>query len=352
MGSGKSYFLGTLIEAALTPLSGINALPAPLAVVIFNYRRNAADRFELTSLAATNDDPTDVDRLEREYGAAPKALTDLHVLALPGELRPARLQEYGQLPSSELFFSPASLDVEDWELLMGEPGSDAVFARTIRNSLADLRGSGEVTLAALEAHVGSRLSGASRSAAQLRFDFVRRYLSVERGADFGNLVRPGRALIVDLRQPLFNKDDALRFFLVCASQISRVQGRFNKLIVFDEAHEYLSPSFGERMEARIRQMRHEGTSYVFATQDTGSIPSGISRFLTSRFVFNLGTRENVEDLERVAPEFRGLPLLSMRPGYCLVQANTSLQGLFSRPRELHVRPRVTRHGGSSQIFST
>src|SRR5262249_40672818 len=139
------------------------------------------------------------------------------------------------------------------------------------------------------------------------------------------IIRPGRAVIVDLRQPLFNKDDAMRFFLVCANQISRIQGSFNKLIVFDEAHEYLSEAFGERMESRIRLMRHEGASYVFATQDVRSVPSGVSRFLTSRFVFNLGTRENLQDLEQVAPEFRGLRLLDLRPGQCLVQANTSME---------------------------
>src|SRR5262249_16041512 len=147
------------------------------------------------------------------------------------------------------------------------------------------------------------------------------------------------------------KDDALRFFLVCANQISRVQGRFNKLIVFDEAHEYMSEAFGERMESRIRLMRHEGTSYIFATQDVASIPTGIGRFLTTRFVFNLGTGENVQELEEAGPEFRGMRLMDMRPGHCLVQSNTSTQGLFSRPREISVRPRVTRHGGTSRIFA-
>src|SRR5207248_3633716 len=141
-----------------------------------------------------------------------------------------------------------------------------------------------ITFDNLEQQVITRLSGQSRAAARLRFDFVRRYISEERGVDFSSLLQPGRVLVVDLRQPLFNKDDALRFFLVCANQISRVQGQFNKMIVFDEAHEYLSDAFGERMESRIRLMRHEGTSYVFATQDVGSIPTQISRFLTTRFV--------------------------------------------------------------------
>jgi DNA helicase HerA-like ATPase len=276
----------------------------------------------------------------------------LHVLCLPGELRPERQREYGLLSATELFFDPRSLGAEDWELLMGEPGSEAVFARTIRNTLVDLRAAGDITLEKLEQQVSARLSGQSKIAAKLRFDFVRRYISENRGVDFGKLLQAGRVLVVDLRQPLFNKDDALRFFLVCANQISKVQGRFNKMLVFDEAHEYMSDAFGERMEARIRLMRHEGTSYVFATQDVASIPMGIGRFLTTRFVFDLGTRENVQDLEQVAPEFRGYQLLGMKPGYCFIQANKSTNDMFSRPREVRVRPRVTQHGGSTQIFST
>jgi DNA helicase HerA-like ATPase len=351
MGSGKSYLLGDLIEAAVEPLPGVNILPAPLAVVVFNYRRNAADRFELSSLAVPNQDATDVQRLSTEYGARPAAVTDIHVLCLPGELRPERRQEYGPLDATELFFDPRTLGAEDWELLMGEPGSEAVFARTIRNTLVDLRSAGEITLENLEQQVLSRLSGQSRTAARLRFDFVRRYISQDRGVHFEQLLRTGRILVVDLRQPLFNKDDALRFFLVCANHISRVQGRFNKMVVFDEAHEYLSEAFGERMEARIRLMRHEGTSYIFATQDVKSIPVGIGRFLSTRFVFDLGTRENLQDLERVAPEFYGYQLTGMKPGHCFVQANTSMNGVFNRPREVRVRPRATQHGGASRIFS-
>jgi hypothetical protein len=351
MGSGKSYLLGNLIESAVQPIAGINGLPVPLAVIVFNYRRNASDRFELSSLAVPNQNQVDIQRLHQEYGAAPTAVQDMHVLCLPGELRPSRQQEYGVIPATELYFDPRTLGAEDWELLMGEPGSEAVFARTIRNTLVDLRSAGDITLESLEQQVEARLSGQSRAAARLRFDFVRRYLSTTQGTDFAQLLRSGRVLVVDLRQPLFNKDDALRFFLVCANQISKVQGRFNKMIVFDEAHEYMSDAFGERMESRIRLMRHEGTSYVFATQDVQSIPLSISRFLTTRFVFDLGTRENTQDLEQAAPEFRGFQLLGMRPGHCFVHASASTDGMFARPREIRVRPRATQHGGASQIFT-
>jgi hypothetical protein len=352
MGSGKSYLLGTLIEGALEPIPLINVLKNPLAVVIFNYRRNASDRFELNSLAVPNHDMSDIQRLALEFRATPQLIRDLRILCLPGELTGERIAEYGQIPASELFFNPNMLSVEDWELLMGEPGSEAVFARTIRHALIELRSGSGVTLESLEQYVVHKLTGRSRSAAQLRFDFVRRYLSAERGVDLRQILRPGRAVIVDLRQPLLNKADALRFFLICSNQVSQVQGMFNKLVVFDEAHEYLSDEFGEKLDARVRQMRHEGTSYIFATQDVESIPQAVRRFITTRFVFSLGTRENVDDLLRLAPEFRGQELLGMKPGYCLVQANQSIAEFFKRPRLMHVRPRVTEHGGASRIFSS
>lgn len=351
MGSGKSYLLGTLIESSLEAIPGINMLPTPLSVVVFNYRRNAFDRFELSSLAQLNDSKTDVERLENEYEATPRALSDIHVLCLPGQRTPTRLQEYGKIPSSELLFDLSTLTVEDWELLMGDPGSEALFARTIRHALGELRTTGTITLERLQEYIQPLLPTQSRRSADIRFKLVHKYISPTHGTKFDEILKPGRAIVIDLRDPIFTKEDALRFFLVCANHISRIQGRFNKMIVFDEAHEYLSNEFGEKIESRIRLMRHEGTSYVFATQDVASIPTAIQRFITTKFVFSLGTRQNVEDLERLAPEFKNQQLLGIPPGYCLVQSNESIGNLFARPRIVRVRPRVTQHGGATRIFS-
>jgi DNA helicase HerA-like ATPase len=352
MGSGKSYLLGNIIESSVHKIHNINALEAPLAAVVFNYRRNAADRFELSSLSEPNTKQDETTKLASDYRSHPTGVQDVHVVALPGELSKERLNEYGPVGSQELFFNPSSLGAEDWALLMGDPTSDSVFARTIKNTLVDLRSSGSLSFEALQASVLARLTQASsRNAASLRFDFVRRYLSAERGCDFSQLIKPGRVLVFDLRAPLFDKDDALRFFLICANHISQTQGKFNKLIVFDEAHEYLSDAFCERMESRIRLMRHEGTSYVFATQDASSIPSNISRFLSTLFVFDMGTQENSEDLVRLSGSFADENLVGMKPGKCLVKSNLSSQRFFNKPREIDVRPRATQHGGRSRIYS-
>jgi DNA phosphorothioation-dependent restriction protein DptH len=352
MGSGKSYLLGNIVESAVVPIEGVNSLAAPLAVVIFNYRRAASDRFELASFARPNQNFADIERLAREYHAIPRALTDVQVLCLPGQLADRLHGDYAGLHGQELFFRPDGLSVEDWELLMGQPGSDAVFAQTIRHALRDLRPAGPISLDALQRNVLGRLaSGQSRQAAQLRFEFVRSYVNQARGVDFGQVIAPGRVTIIDLRDPLFTKEDALRFFLVCANGMARIQGAFNKMVVFDEAHEYLSSAFAELLDARLRLMRHEGTTYVFATQDVNSIPVEIRRFVTTRFVFNLGTADNVADLTQHYTEFEGYQLTSMEPGQCLLQDNQSSSGVFHAPRPIRVRPRVTAHGGESRIFA-
>src|SRR5262249_49142624 len=144
----------------------------------------------------------------------------------------------------------------------------------------------------------------------------------------------------------------LRFFLVCSNHISRVQGGFNKLVVFDEAHEYMSEAFGEKIEARIRLMRHEGTSYIFATQDVESIPLQIRRFIATKFVFSLGTRENKNALVGFATVFFDFPLKRLEPGIFYVQSIPSKRNMLARPRLVQVPPRVTKHGETSRIFSS
>jgi hypothetical protein len=351
MGSGKSYLLGAVTEAAVQAIPNLNALDAPLAVVVFNYRRNASDRFELSSLTSPNADATDKQRLSDDFGARPAAIRDIHALTLRGEMTPARLAEYGQITAQELLFRPSTLHVEDWELLMGEPEANRLYSQLIRHALIQLREQGDVSTAALRTQIQAFPNAGSRNAAGQRLTFAERHLSDAAGINFSEVVRPGRVLVIDLRQPLFSRDDALRFFLVCANQISRVQGQFNKMVIFDEAHEYLSESFGEKLDSRIRLSRHEGTSYVFATQDVGSIPTEIQRFISTKCVFGLGSHQNVKDLLEFAPEFKGFDLVQMPPGQCFVQSTYSLRNFFSQPRLVRVRPRASAHGGTSRIFS-
>ena len=49
--------------------------------------------------------------------------------------------------------------------------------------------------------------------------------------------------------------------------------RFNKLVVFDEAHKYIeSPDLVAGLVESVREMRHKGMSVLVASQDPPSVP--------------------------------------------------------------------------------
>jgi hypothetical protein len=116
----------------------------------------------------------------------------------------------------------------------------------------------------------------------------------------------------------------------------REMGKFKPLI-FGETH-----AAGDT--TRVRLM-------CLSRRTWGLILLEIRRFIMTRFVFSLGTRDNISDLVRFAPEFADLPLQRLAPGMCYVQSTASQRNLFARPRLVQVRPRVTQHGGTSRIFS-
>ena len=74
-GGGKSYTLGSIIEAASLPSPPVNVLPHPLATVVFHYSQTQDYAPEFTWMAHPNDDSAQLDVLKGRYGAEPRALT-------------------------------------------------------------------------------------------------------------------------------------------------------------------------------------------------------------------------------------------------------------------------------------
>ena len=86
-------------------------------------------------------------------------------------------------------------------------------------------------------------------------------------------------MIVDLRDEWIEKEEALGLFVVMMRIFasSRSQGKeFNKLVIFDEAHKYITESelIGQVVET-IREMRHQATSVLIASQDPLSVPRAV-----------------------------------------------------------------------------
>jgi DNA helicase HerA-like ATPase len=132
----------------------------------------------------------------------------------------------------------------------------------------------ELTLHSLRKGIeDSTLSDHLKELALLRLRFAEEYIDDQR--DLTSILRPGRLVIVDLRDELIEKDEALGLFVVLLQIFSDATygGRpFNKLVVFDEAHKYVeSPDLVAGLVEVVREMRHKGTSIFVASQDPPSV---------------------------------------------------------------------------------
>ncbi|MFC6086439.1 hypothetical protein [Sphaerisporangium aureirubrum] len=115
----------------------------------------------------------------------------------------------------------------------------------------------------------SRLPDALKQLAQQRLDLASDYIDDD--FQVKPLVRPGRVIIVDLRDEFIEKDEALGLFVVLMQLFAEARHdgeRFNKLVVFDEAHKYIeSPDLVAGLVESVREMRHKGMNVLVASQD-------------------------------------------------------------------------------------
>ena len=131
-----------------------------------------------------------------------------------------------------------------------------MYIRQIALIMKRLRG--ELTLEALRRGVQeSALSESLKELAGLRLEFAEEY--IDDTYRLTEILRPGRLVIVDLRDEFIDKDEALGLFVVLLQMFADTtyQGRrFNKLVVFDEAHKYIgSPDLVAGLIEVVREMR-------------------------------------------------------------------------------------------------
>ncbi len=351
-GSGKSYGVGNLIETALVRDPALNRLAHPLAAVVFHYDTNQAYVPEYTSMSQPNNDPRETAELEAEYGTHPVGLPDVRVL-VPAELIDERRSDYPDLPVEGLVMAPDELTVNDWRLLMGVQGGDQLYVKAMGTLFRSLRQ--ELTVRSLKREVAasSSLSQAQKALAQARIEFVEGF--VADGGNVSNLIRPGRLVVVDVRDPWMEQENALALFMVMlrlCSQARDEHGRsFNKLVVFDEAHKYMSsPQLTGAIVETVREMRHSGTTVVLASQDPPSLPRDVlelsSVMLAHRFTSPKWLQHIAHVNEGFARRLTPAQLATLSPGEAF--AWSSGPGEFRVPQRVRMRPRLTRHGGGTR----
>ena len=351
-GGGKSYTLGSLVEMASLEIPHINLLPRPLASIIFHYSPTQDYKPEFTTMTEGNSDKVECQTLREDYSAKPKGLQDV-VLITPADKVAERKAEYPGLTVHPLKFAASELQASHWRFLMGAVGNQSTYIRQLNRIMREQRTA--LTLAGLRHAIDqSRLPDNLKDLAHQRLDLASSY--IDETVRIGDLIRPGRLLIVDLRDEFIEKDEALGLFVVLLQIFAeaKYQGqRFNKLVVFDEAHKYIdSPEMVAGLVEVVREMRHKGTSILVASQDPPSVPVSLIELSSQIILHKFNSPNWLKHIQKVNAALGSLTpekLAALKPGEAYVWSSKASDDAFTRGAvKVKCRPRITQHGGSTK----
>jgi hypothetical protein len=320
--------------------------------VIFHFHKSDAYEPEYVTAVSPNRKTSEIDRLLAEYGARPKGLEDVLLLTPEGKVEQRR-SEYPGLTVQPIKFSSSELGAESWKFLLGAYGNESLY---IRQLVAIMRRHRQgLTLETFRQEIQQAgLPAAAQRLALDRLALAEPY--VDDSLRLGTLLRPGRTIIVDLRDEWIEKDEALGLFVVMLRifAASRHDGHeFNKLVVFDEAHKYISESdLISQVVETIREMRHQATSVIIASQDPLSVPRAIIELTSVLILHRMTSPQWLKHLRSALAALEEVPdgaVTSLQPGEALVWAQRSTDKRFSlRPQKVTIRPRFTQHGGGTK----
>lgn len=352
-GGGKSYTLGSIAEMASLRIPGINMLPEQLATVIFHYSPTMDYKPEFTSMIKANSVEDQVRQLRDTYGAKPQALSDV-VLLVPVDKLEERQTEYPDIEVQPLQFSASELKASHWKFLMGAVGNQATYIRQLMRIMKSMRDN--ITLEGLRAGVDAssipdHLKALARDRLELASDFI------DDSASLSKVVRPGRLVIVDLRDEFIEKDQALGLFVVLLQLFAdaRVGDRnFNKLVVFDEAHKYIdSPDLVAGLIEVVREMRHKGVSIMVASQDPPSVPVSLIELSTQIIMHKFNSPAWLKHIQKANAALANLTperMASLKAGEAYIWSSKATDESFTKGAvKVRCRPRVTQHGGATRV---
>lgn len=355
-GAGKSYTLGSIIEMACLSIPQINALPRPLAAIVFHYSPTQDYKPEFTSMVRPNSEPSQLMLLRERYGAEPVALKDVAILVPPSKVD-ERKAEYPNIEVLPITFAASELKATHWKFLMGAVGSQSLYLRQINLTMKKLRDA--ITLEGiLHGIESSYLSDHLKELAKTRLEFAAEYIDDSR--KLSDVVRPGRLIVVDLRDEFIEKDEALGLFVVLLQIFSEAtyQGTsFNKFVVFDEAHKYIENSdLVAGLIEVVREMRHKGTSIMVASQDPPSVPVSLIELSSQIILHRFNSPAWLKHIQKANAALNSLTpeqMSNLGSGEAYVWSGKATDESFTKGvQKIRCRPRVTQHGGSTKTAVT
>jgi len=352
-GGGKSYTIGTISEMVLKQFSDINVLPSPLAGVIFHYSESMDYEPEFTSMIYPNNQERELQILKERYGAEPDNIEDVIILT-PKDKIEERKGEYPSIQVLPIAFNSKELNVQDWLFILGAIGNDSTYIRQLKSIMKEHRSN--ITINGLSESVESSelLSNSQKALARQKLSFAREY--IDDTFMMREVLKPGRLIIVDLRDEFIVKDEALGLFVIMLNIFSAVKNvngnHFNKFIVFDEAHKYMdNKDLTGNIVTAIREMRHKGVSIMIASQDPPSLPNEIIELSSIVLLHKFNSPQWLKHIQKSITQLATLTpadMSALTPGEGFLWATKATEkSISAKPVKISTRPRVTKHGGST-----
>ncbi|UZS00093.1 methylation-associated defense system ATP-binding protein MAD8 [Chondrinema litorale] len=352
-GGGKSYTIGTISEMVLKQFSKVNELPAPLAGVIFHYSESMDYEPEFTSMIYPNDKKVELHKLKERYGAEPDNIEDVIILT-PKDKIEERQAEYPSIEVLPIAFNSKELNVQDWLFILGAVGNDSAYIKQLKAIMKEHRRN--ITIDGITDSVESSelLSNSQKALARQKLSFAREY--IDDSFMLRDSLKPGRLIIVDLRDEFIVKDEALGLFVIMLNIFSAVKNvngtHFNKFIVFDEAHKYMdNKDLTGNIVTAIREMRHKGVSIMIASQDPPSLPNEIIELSSVVLLHKFNSPQWLKHIQKSITQLSILSAADMSvlvPGEGFLWATKATEkSITAKPVKVSTRPRVTKHGGGT-----
>ncbi len=352
-GGGKSYTIGAISEMVLKQFSNINQLPSPLAGVIFHYSESMDYEPEFTSMILPNDKENELTKLKARYGAEPDNIEDVIILT-PKDKIEERKAEYPSIKVLPIAFNSKELNVQDWMFILGAIGNDSTYIRQLKAIMKEHRSNITIEALAESVEASELLSNSQKALARQKLSFAREY--VDDGFMMRDVLKPGRLIVVDLRDEFIVKDEALGLFVIMLNIFSAVKNlnglHFNKFIVFDEAHKYMdNKDLTGNIVTAIREMRHKGVSIMIASQDPPSLPNEIIELSSVVLLHKFNSPQWLKHIQKSITQLSTLTpadMSALTPGEGFLWATKATEkSISAKPVKVSTRPRVTKHGGGT-----
>ena len=343
---GKSYTLGVILEMAVLPQPGIRTGP-PLPAVVFHYDKNVIYKPEFANLAYPATGHTE--ELQSEVGIKPAGISDMVVLVPPWTLK-EREKQFPDAKVMPLTFSPKELSQSEWQLLMGVPGSNALYVNQVKQILLELSIGGNLDLKSIQRAVEEAgMSSQSKNLAIERLNLASRWIQDD--ASLNTWLKPGRLTILDIRDNMIDPSDAMRLCLISLGLFQQAKDDnelpIPKMIFLDEAHKYVQKEFADEIVTVVNQMRHTATTVVIASQNPDSIPSDVLEKSSIVMLHRLTSPNQAHYLKKAVHGLSKVPtdvVTKLKKGEAMIWAteSTDTQAADSGIR-VQIRPRFTRH---------